>query len=354
MPNRWLDCMPYVQANQNIAVKYCYIKQIETDINLTMKELPPVKVRFETVTEDQEGQRLDNFLKTRLKGVPKSALYRIVRKGEVRVNKKRAKPDTRLQCDDIVRIPPVRVSPDSGGDKIHVGSRTQALIDSRILYEDEGLLVINKPSGMAVHGGSGLSFGVIEAVRKMRPDAKFLELVHRLDRETSGCLMIAKKRAILKSLHEHLREGGLDKVYQALLIDRWNGRFHKIDSPLQKFHLASGERIVQVSREGKPSVTEFTVLEHLPGATLVQAKPITGRTHQIRVHAQFSGHPIAGDEKYTLRTQNAVFKGYGLSRLFLHATSIDIPSDVLGYPLKVEAPLDDELSAVLSRLREVV
>jgi len=318
-----------------------------------MNELPPIKVRFETVTDDQEGQRLDNFLKSRLKGLPKSALYRIVRKGEVRVNKKRAKPDTRLQCNDVVRIPPVRVSPDSS-DKVHIGSRTQNLLDSRVIYEDEGLLVINKPSGMAVHGGSGLSFGVIEAVRKMRPDAKFLELVHRLDRETSGCLMIAKKRAVLKSLHAHLRDGGLDKVYQALLLDRWNGRHHKVDAPLQKFHLASGERIVQVSREGKPSVTEFTVLEHLPGSTFVQAKPITGRTHQIRVHAQFSGHSIAGDEKYTLRTQNAAFKVHGLTRLFLHAVSINIPSDVLGYPLKVEAPLDADLLAVLSSLREAV
>ena len=315
-----------------------------------MTELVAKKVQLVTVTDDQDGQRLDNFLKTRLKGVPKSMLYRIIRKGEVRINKKRAKPDTRVQTDDIVRIPPVRVSERDQSEPL-VGSRIQNLISSRILFEDEGLIVLNKPSGIAVHGGSGLSFGVIEALRQMRPESTFLELVHRLDRETSGCLMIAKKRSVLKRLHAYLRDGGMDKTYQALVVGRWKGKQHRIDSPLQKFHLASGERVVKVSREGKASLTNFKLLEHLQGATFVEAKPVTGRTHQIRVHTQFSGHPIAGDEKYTSREQNEPFKALGLKRLFLHAAKIEIPGVDGEKSMVIEAPLDDELVSLLVKLR---
>lgn len=315
-----------------------------------MTESVAKKVQFVTVTDDQDGQRLDNFLKSRLKGVPKSMLYRIIRKGEVRINKKRAKPDTRVQVDDIVRIPPVRVA-DKEQPETLVGSRIQNLISDRILFEDDGLIVLNKPSGIAVHGGSGLSFGVIEALRQMRPESTFLELVHRLDRETSGCLMIAKKRSVLKRLHAYLRDGGMDKTYQALVVGRWKGRQHKVDSPLQKFHLASGERVVKVSREGKASLTNFRLLEHLQGATFVEAKPVTGRTHQIRVHTQFSGHPIAGDEKYTSREQNEPFKALGLKRLFLHAAKIEIPGVEGGRPMIIEAPLDDDLSSLLVKLR---
>jgi len=315
-----------------------------------MTESVAKKVQFVTVTDDQDGQRLDNFLKSRLKGVPKSMLYRIIRKGEVRINKKRAKPDTRVQVDDIVRIPPVRVA-DKEQPETLVGSRVQNLISDRILFEDDGLIVLNKPSGIAVHGGSGLSFGVIEALRQMRPESTFLELVHRLDRETSGCLMIAKKRSVLKRLHAYLRDGGMDKTYQALVVGRWKGRQHKVDSPLQKFHLASGERVVKVSREGKASLTNFRLLEHLQGATFVEAKPVTGRTHQIRVHTQFSGHPIAGDEKYTSREQNEPFKALGLKRLFLHAAKIEIPGVEGERPMIIEAPLDDDLSSLLVKLR---
>ncbi|PCJ44872.1 MAG: 23S rRNA pseudouridine(955/2504/2580) synthase RluC [Moraxellaceae bacterium] len=315
-----------------------------------MTEQVAKKVQYITVTEDQDGQRLDNFLKSRLKGVPKSMLYRIIRKGEVRVNKKRAKPDTRIQADDIVRIPPVRMSEKSDAEPL-VGSRVQHLLSERILFEDEGLIVLNKPSGIAVHGGSGLSFGVIEALRQMRPESTFLELVHRLDRETSGCLMIAKKRAVLKRLHEYLREGGMDKTYHALVVGRWKGKQHRIDAPLQKFHLASGERVVKVSRDGKDSLTKFRLLEHLDGATFVEAKPVTGRTHQIRVHTQFAGHPIAGDEKYTTREQNQLFKAAGLKRLFLHAVKIEIPDADGKKNLIIEAPLDEDLKKVLARLR---
>lgn len=315
-----------------------------------MNEQASKKVQLVTVTDDQDGQRLDNFLKTRLKGVPKSMLYRIIRKGEVRINKKRAKPDTRVQVDDIVRIPPVRMADKEQPERL-VGSRVQGLIADRILFEDDGLIVLNKPSGLAVHGGSGLSFGVIEALRQMRPESTFLELVHRLDRETSGCLMIAKKRSVLKRLHAYLRDGGLDKTYQALVVGRWKGRQHRVDSPLQKFHLASGERVVKVSREGKASLTIFRLLEHLEGATLVEAKPVTGRTHQIRVHTQFSGHPIAGDEKYTSREQNEPFKTLGLKRLFLHAAKIEIPGVEGEKSRVIEAPLDEDLIALLVQLR---
>ena len=315
-----------------------------------MTELVAKKVQLVTVTDDQDGQRLDNFLKTRLKGVPKSMLYRIIRKGEVRINKKRAKPDTRVQTDDIVRIPPVRMADKDQSEPL-VGSRIQNLISDRILFEDDGLIVLNKPSGIAVHGGSGLSFGVIEALRQMRPESTFLELVHRLDRETSGCLMIAKKRSVLKRLHAYLRDGGMDKTYQALVVGRWKGKQHRIDSPLQKFHLASGERVVKVSREGKASLTNFRLLEHLQGATFVEAKPVTGRTHQIRVHTQFSGHPIAGDDKYTSREQNEPFKALGLKRLFLHAAKIEIPGVDGEKALVIEAPLDDDLVSLLVKLR---
>jgi len=196
-----------------------------------------------------------------------------------------------------------------------------------------------------------LSFGVIEALRQMRPESTFLELVHRLDRETSGCLMIAKKRSVLKRLHAYLRDGGMDKTYQALVVGRWKGKQHRIDSPLQKFHLASGERVVKVSREGKASLTNFKLLEHLQGATFVEAKPVTGRTHQIRVHAQFSGHPIAGDEKYTSREQNEPFKAQGLKRLFLHAAKIEIPGVDGEKSMVIEAPLDDDLASLLVKLR---
>ncbi len=314
-----------------------------------MSEQVSTTVQFVTITDDQDGQRLDNFLKSRLKGVPKSMLYRIIRKGEVRINKKRAKPDSRVQVDDVIRIPPVRMAEKE--ELPLVGDRILSLINERILYEDDGLIVLNKPSGIAVHGGSGLSFGVIEALRQMRPESSFLELVHRLDRDTSGCLMIAKKRSVLKRLHAYLRDGGLDKTYCALVVGRWKGRKHRVDSPLQKFHLASGERVVKVSRDGKQSLTDFRLLEHLQGATLVEAKPITGRTHQIRVHTQFSGHPIAGDDKYTSRAQNEPFKALGLKRLFLHAMKIQIPGAEGVAKLVVEAPLDEDLQALLTRLR---
>ncbi|RLT89938.1 MULTISPECIES: 23S rRNA pseudouridine(955/2504/2580) synthase RluC [unclassified Ketobacter] len=305
-------------------------------------------VAMVTVTEDQFGQRLDNFLMTRLKGVPKSAIYRMIRKGEVRVNKGRTKPDYKLQQGDLVRVPPARTKEVSASTPF-VGDSLKSQLESAILYEDDGLIVLNKPSGLAVHGGSGVSLGVIEALRQIRPGQRFLELVHRLDRDTSGCLMVAKKRSVLKKLHEDLRLGAMQKTYLALLWGRWSGLEHRIEAPLRKFHLASGERVVRVSADGKPSLTLFRQLELYEQATLVEARPITGRTHQIRVHAQHAGHPIAGDDKYLHREQAVYFEERGLKRLFLHAASLEL-QDLDGNSRLFEAPLPPELSTFLSRL----
>lgn len=311
----------------------------------------PTKVAFVEITEDHLDQRLDNFLLARLKGVPKSAIYRMIRKGEVRINKGRTKPEYKLQIGDMVRVPPVRTKSTSSADQF-VGDGLKSQLEAAILYEDDGLIVINKPSGLAVHGGSGLSLGAIEALRSIRPQQKYLELVHRLDRDTSGCLMIAKKRSVLKQLHEDLRENRMEKTYVALLWGRWKGRQHRVEAPLKKFHLASGERVVRVSAEGKPSLTLFKQVQLFPNATLVEAKPVTGRTHQIRVHAQHAGHPIAGDDKYLLREQNEEFVENGLKRLFLHAAKLEINTGQGGKQV-FEAPLPKELKAVLNKLSKL-
>ncbi len=308
-----------------------------------------VKVRFIDVTEDQEGQRIDNFLRTALKGVPKSMIYRIVRKGEVRVNKGRVKPDTKLSAGDIVRVPPVRTAPE--GETFKASSGLIAKLESAILYESDALLVINKPSGLAVHGGSGIQLGLIEALRQMRPTLTFLELVHRLDRDTSGCIMIAKKRSMLRHLHEALRQGmGISKVYHALVIGRWDAADQKIDAPLRKNELSSGERVVKVQEDGKASITLFKVLRRFANiATLVEAKPVTGRTHQIRVHSQFAGHPIIGDEKYGVEAINSKMRDNGIKRLFLHAAALSVTlAD--GEKLHFKAPLENNLSVAIDQL----
>src|SRR5574344_98362 len=254
------------------------------------------QVRLLVIDAEQEGQRIDNYLKTQLKGVPKSLMYRILRKGEVRVNKKRIKPEYKLIAGDEVRIPPVRVAEANELPSAKLSS-IQALA-ALILFEDDALIVLNKPAGMAVHGGSGLSFGVIEGLRALRPEARFLELVHRLDRDTSGCLLVAKKRSALKSLHEQLRLKTMRKQYAALVRGQWQAHVKVVNAPLLKNVLQSGERIVRVNPEGKPSETRFHILQRFAEATLVEASPITGRTHQIRVHTAHAGHPIACDDKY--------------------------------------------------------
>lgn len=304
-------------------------------------------VQMLEISSDLAGQRLDNFLMARLKGVPRSLVYRIVRKGEVRVNKGRIKPDYRLKAGDLVRVPPVRVSET---DTTQPAKGLQRRIEEAIIFEDKSLLVINKPSGIAVHGGSGVSHGVIEALRAQRPDAHFLELVHRLDRDTSGCLLIAKKRSALRNLHEQLRLHQMDKVYQALVKGNWGSKQRVIDAPLRKNILKSGERMVKVTADGKPAKSIFSPMQCSDIASLVKVKLETGRTHQIRVHAAHAGHPIAGDEKYGDDDFNQRMKKSGLKRLFLHAWSLTFNLPDSGEPLKVEAPLDEHLLSVLKKL----
>ncbi|HDR1338453.1 TPA: 23S rRNA pseudouridine(955/2504/2580) synthase RluC [Pasteurella multocida] len=308
-------------------------------------------VKMLTISEDEAGQRIDNYLLAKLKGVPKSLIYRILRKGEVRVNKGRIKPEYKLQANDIVRVPPVRVS-----EKEHVPISTKlnkvSQLEKQILFEDECLLVLNKPSGIAVHGGSGLSFGVIEALRTLRPDTRFLELVHRLDRDTSGILLVAKKRSALRSLHEQLREKTVQKDYLALVRGQWQSHCKVVKAPLLKNELSSGERIVRVSEQGKPSETRFSIEERYEYATLVKASPVTGRTHQIRVHTQYAGHPIALDDKYGDKHFDEQMTQLGLTRLFLHAFSIRFEHPKTGETLRINAPLDPEMKKILGALRE--
>lgn len=306
---------------------------------------PPV--HWVDISAEQAGQRIDNFLMRYLKGVPKSRIYRILRKGEVRVNKSRIKPAYRLQSGDQVRIPPVRVSEkreNKPGDWA-----LQRLADA-VLYEDERLLVLNKPSGMAVHGGSGLSYGVIEALRALRPNAPYLELVHRLDRDTSGCLLIAKKRSELRTLHELMRAGDVEKKYLLLVAGKWNPNTVLIDQPLKKNLMQGGERMVRVDPEGKKARTRFRVLEAIPGATLLEARLETGRTHQIRVHAAYAGHPLAGDSKYGDEYFNRKTRENGLKRLFLHAHFIGFRDAGRGRHIQVSAPLSDDLRTLLQKL----
>jgi 23S rRNA pseudouridine955/2504/2580 synthase len=305
------------------------------------------QVRFIQVTEDYAGQRLDNFLLRELKGVPKTRIYRALRKGEIRVNKGRVRGDYRVKGGDQVRIPPLRVAERQQPD--HVPRRWANLLVDNLLYEDDSLWVFNKPSGLAVHGGSGLSIGLIECLRKLRPEERYLELVHRLDRETSGCIMVARKPAALKHLHKALREDSVDKRYLALVAGRWSAKCKFVEAPLKKNTLKSGERVVRVDREGKSALTRFKVIDRHAGATLVEAQPITGRTHQIRVHAQQAGHPILGDEKYGDRDANRQAADAGLKRLFLHACSLAVTLPG-GQRMEVLAPLERSLETYLKHI----
>ncbi|ABR75190.1 23S rRNA pseudouridine(955/2504/2580) synthase [Actinobacillus succinogenes] len=309
-----------------------------------------VSVKMLQISDDEAGQRIDNFLLAKLKGVPKSLIYRIVRKGEVRVNKGRIKPEYKLQAGDIIRVPPVRISEKE--TPVSTKLNKVAQLEQQIIFEDDCLLVLNKPSGIAVHGGSGLSFGVIEGLRALRPHARFLELVHRLDRDTSGILLVAKKRSVLRNLHEQLRLKTVQKDYLALVRGQWQSHVKAVKAPLLKNELSGGERMVRVSEQGKPSETRFSVEERYADATLVKASPVTGRTHQIRVHAQYAGHPIAMDDKYGDRNFDAGMAALGLNRLFLHAANIRFEHPKTGEPLRLNAPLDDKMKAVLKKLRE--
>lgn len=311
------------------------------------------QVMIISIDEDQAGQRLDNFLIARLKGVPKSKIYNVIRKGEVRVNKGRIKPEYKLMAGDSIRVPPIRTA--EAGTEAKASHQMMSLLSRSILFEDDGLLVINKPPGLAVHGGSGITLGLIETLRQMRPEARHLELVHRLDRDTSGCIMVAKKRSYLRHLQAALREksagaGGITKVYQALVIGDWPKRVHQVNAPLLKTEVAGGERVVRIHPEGKPSLTEFKLLQRFDGFSLIEARPITGRTHQIRVHAQYAGCALVGDEKYGSDEVNEAMRGQGIKRLFLHASSLSFylpESDVI---TRVDAPLPPDLAIPLGKL----
>ncbi|MFD1622515.1 23S rRNA pseudouridine(955/2504/2580) synthase RluC [Thalassotalea marina] len=316
-----------------------------------MNDTTKPQVRFFTVTQDDDGQRIDNYLLKTLKGVPKSMIYRLLRKGEIRVNKKRTKPEYKLVAEDVIRVAPIRVSEKQ--TTVSTQLNVVANLEKQILFEDDRLLVINKPSGMAVHGGSGVNFGVIEALRALRPQATMLELVHRLDRDTSGCLVVAKKRSALRNLHEQLREKKVQKFYHALVKGRWSNKLTRVTEGLKKNDLKSGERIVVVDNiNGKESETRYKVLQYYKGATLVRAFPVTGRTHQIRVHCQTKGHPIACDPKYGHPEFDAQMKEQGLSRLFLHAASIEFNHPLTNNRIMVEAPLEPSLQKLLNKLTQ--
>ncbi|ATL92503.1 23S rRNA pseudouridine(955/2504/2580) synthase [Aeromonas sobria] len=306
------------------------------------------QVQLLTIEAEHDGQRIDNFLKTQLKGVPKSLIYRILRKGEVRVNKKRIKPEYKLCAGDVIRVPPVRVAEKNELPSANLGVIQR--LESQILFEDEAMIVLNKPSGMAVHGGSGLSFGVIEGLRALRPDARFLELVHRLDRDTSGVLLVAKKRSALRSLHEQLRVKTMRKQYLALVRGKWQAHVKVVNAPLRKNDLQSGERVVRVSADGKPSETRFRIVRQFAEATLVECSPITGRTHQIRVHTLHAGHPIACDDKYGEAAFDEKMRSQGLKRLFLHAWKLSFIHPADGREMQMEAPLAPELDGFLEKL----
>jgi 23S rRNA pseudouridine955/2504/2580 synthase len=302
--------------------------------------------------EGDDGQRLDNFLLRILGPVPRSLVYRILRTGQVRVNGRRAKPAYRLAAGDRVRLPPLQ---DAGRkqDPAEAKAPSKSLRDfvtAAVVHEDRDLIVVNKPAGVAVHGGSGVSFGVIEALRAVHPELKELELVHRLDRETSGCLLVAKRRAVLRDLHAQLRERQMQKRYLALVAGRWPFGAKTIDLPLKTNLKQGGERVVRVHDEGQDAVTTFKPLEQFGKvATLLDVDLGTGRTHQIRVHAAHAGYPVAGDQKYGDREKDAKLKAYGLSRMFLHAASLTFRRG--DEPFTATAPLPPELQAVLDALR---
>jgi len=308
-----------------------------------MKDLSKDSVTWLEVGEESEGQRLDNFLLRIAKGVPKSHIYRVVRSGEVRVNKGRVPAEYRLQVGDRVRVPPMRTAEKS----------SQAAVPARdfeIAFEDEALIVIDKPAGVAVHGGSGVSFGVIEQLRRARPQAKLLELAHRLDRDTSGLLVVAKKRVALTKLHDMFRDGAIAKRYLALVKGRWRNELQHVRLPLHKYLTAEGERRVSVNPEGKASHSIVRLVARWENFSLVEVELKTGRTHQIRVHLAHLGFPIAGDDKYGDFPLNKALQKAGLGRMFLHAAKLALPHPLSGVPVALESPLPAELRSFIEKL----
>ncbi|GAO37249.1 ribosomal large subunit pseudouridine synthase C [Sulfuricella sp. T08] len=313
-----------------------------------MNDLSKESVTWVTIDESSESQRIDNFLFKHLKGVPKSHVYRILRSGEVRVNSKRVDATCRLVLGDVLRIPPVRSSrpTDNGEPK----AAAPQMLSRHILYQDDALLALNKPSGMAVHGGSGISRGVIEQMRLEHPEFKFLELVHRLDRETSGVLLLAKKRSALVELHRAMREGETEKRYLTLVKGQWQNAKQSVKLPLHKYVTGSGERRVSVNEEGQSAHTIFTLKKSWPEFCLLEAELKTGRTHQIRVHLSHLGFPIAGDDKYGDFPLNKALQKRGLKRMFLHAFKMVIKHPLTGELLSLEAPLPEDLERFLRHL----
>lgn len=312
---------------------------------MSRPQIDATKVSMVTIDDGNDGQRIDNFLLYMLKGVPRTLVYRIIRKGEVRVNKGRVKADTRINTGDVVRIPPVRL-PDAT-EVPDVSPALQGILDGAILYEDDGLIAVNKPHGLAVHGGSGVSLGLIEALRKMRPDHEFLELVHRLDRDTSGVILVAKKRKVLTALQKMLVDKkGIRKRYLALVHGCWNKTTTDVRLPLLRTERKSGERIVVVSEEGKTCHTKTRLLSSVGRYSLIEAEPVTGRTHQIRVHALSQGSVIAGDEKYSDRIEILADKEAGIRRLCLHAWRLSFTNPLNGEKLHLEASPDKELRKI--------
>jgi 23S rRNA pseudouridine955/2504/2580 synthase len=309
---------------------------------------PKSPLTLHRITADEAGQRIDNFLMRHFKTVPRSRVYRLLRKGEVRVNRKRIDAEYRIQEGDEIRLPPVRI--DAEHEPIKPSTSLTELVEGSIVFQDKHLLVLDKPPGVAVHGGSGMSFGIIESLRASRP-RETLELVHRLDRETSGCLLVARDRATLSALHALIRDGGVHKTYMALVAGSWQLGTKRIDAPLATDNRQHGERHVKVAAAGKNSVSIFKPLQFLGSlATLMEVDIPTGRTHQIRVHAAFAGHPLLGDDKYGDRDRNTELKQHGLKRTFLHAQSIAFDWPGTGVPFHISTPLPPDLSAVLDAI----
>lgn len=310
-----------------------------------------VGVQYITVGEEYSGQRIDNYLLNKLKNVPKSFVYRIIRRGEVRVNKRRVHAFYRILDGDSIRLPPIFL--DSSAKQIPPSKATTEVLKDRVLYEDKNLLVLNKPSGISVHAGSTIRVGVIEIMRYLFPTMPHLELAHRLDSETSGCLIMGKKRSILRELHELLRQGKITKVYWALTKNHWKDSELQVKLPLRKEYKEGGKKhVVEVHKMGKEAFTEFHPLRFFKDATLVEVRLHTGRTHQIRVHAAHLKHPIAGDDRYGEKIFNQECKKLGLKRMFLHARSVDFTLPSLNQHIRVIAPLDDELESFLKILKE--
>ncbi len=313
-----------------------------------MTEIGKNSVTFFTVDESCEGQRIDNFLARYLKGVPKSHLYRILRAGEVRVDKKRVDATHRLQLGEIVRIPPVRVA----APEAKVGAAPiEVKLAGAVIYEDDAMLALNKPAGMAVHGGSGISRGVIEQLRMERPQAKFLELAHRLDRETSGVLLVGKKRSALTKLHDMMRENHMRKRYLMLVKGKWQDQKRRVVLSLVKTNLANGEKRVSVGEGGQRSETIFFLKQRLGEYTLLEAELVTGRTHQLRVQLAHLGYPILGDDKYGDFALNKQLQKQGLKRMFLHSAHTTLRHPLTDEPLQLEAPLPRDLENYLEMLR---